>query len=104
MTVAIPINITLSVGSEGKPGRTAFIRYKGDPNPASRVPLHEWWFGTCWDSGNNRISNKDIILAFANKEGGAHVDDDLSAKYTVAKSQGQIVISGKPVSDVVRLG
>jgi hypothetical protein len=45
-----------------------------------------------------------MILALANKEGGAHVDDDMAANYKAAKNQGKISISGKPISDVVRLG
>jgi hypothetical protein len=103
MTVAVPLNITLKVGGAGNRGGTTFTRYRGDNNPESRVPLRDWWLGVCWDSGNNRVSNKDIILALANKEGGAHVDDDMTAKYKAAKSQGRIAIGGKPVSDLVRL-
>lgn len=104
MSVSIPINMTLRVGNAGTRGGTTFTRYRREKNPESRVPLRKWWFGTCWDSGTNQVSNKDIILALANKEGGAHVDGKLSANYGAAKNQGQIVIGGKPVSDVVRLG
>ncbi len=68
------------------------------------MPLKNWWFETCWDSGTNKVCNKDIVLAMTNKEGGAHVDGDASAKYTAAKNQGKIAIGGKPVSDVARLG
>jgi len=96
MSVIIPINMAITVGS------TKFIRYKGEGAP--KVKLSTWWTDPCWDSGNNRVSNQDIILALANKEGGAHASDDLSAKYKAAKGQGKIVIGGKPVNDVVRLG
>lgn len=97
-TIAIPVHLAMSGSS------TTFIRYRGDNDLKARVPLYDWWNGICWDSGTNKVSNKDIILALANKEGGAHVDDDLTAKYTVAKSQGRIVINGKPVSDLAKLG
>jgi len=97
-TIAIPVNMTMSNSG------TSFTRYRGDRDPKLRVPLNEWWFGVCWDSGTNKVSNKDIIMALANKEGGAHVDDDLTRKYKVAKNQGQLSINGKPVSDLVRLG
>jgi hypothetical protein len=40
----------------------------------------------------------------SNKEGGAHVDGDPSAKYAAANNQGKIAIGGKPVHDVARLG
>jgi hypothetical protein len=96
MTVTIPINMSMTVRS------TKFTRYKGESTP--RVRLYDWWTNPCWDSGNNKVSNKDIILALANKEGGAHVSDDISGKYKAAKDQGKIVIGGKPVSDVVRMG
>lgn len=96
MTVTIPVNLAVTTTS------TRFIRYKGEPTP--RVKLTNWWNDPCWDSGNNKISNRDMILAFANKEGGAHVDDDMAAKYKAAKGQGKIVIGGTPVNDVVRLG
>jgi hypothetical protein len=96
MTVTIPINVEMTVRS------TKFIRYKGESTP--RVKLSNWWTDPCWDSGNNKVSNKDIILALANKEGGAHVSGDFSAKYKAAKGQGKIVIGGKRVSDVARLG
>ena len=101
MTVTIPVNVSLRVGVTGT---TTFTRYQGDTNPASRVSMQRWWFGTCWDSGTNEISNKDIVLSLANKEGGAHVDAKLSAKYSAAKNQGHIMIGKKPVSDLARLG
>jgi hypothetical protein len=104
MSVAIPLNVTLRVGGAGSRGGTSFTRYRGDKSPEAKVPLQDWWLRPCWDSGNNQVSNKDIILALANKEGGAHVDDDLSAKYAAAKNQGRIAVNGRPVSDLARLG
>ncbi len=98
MAVAIPVNIMMS--DRG----TSFIRYHADNSAGSRVPLRDWWSGICWDSGTNQVSNKDIVLALANKEGGAHADDDLSAKYKAAKVQGRLAVNGKPISDVVRIG
>jgi hypothetical protein len=103
-SATIPINLTLTAGTSPNSNTTRFIRYEGDGGPESRVPLKKWWFAPCWDSGNNQISNKDIVLAMANKEGGAHVADDLDQKYRIAKTQGHIRIGGKLVSDVVRLG
>ncbi len=81
-TVTIPINITMTNRS------TKFTRYRGEQTP--RVKLTNWWDDPYWDSGTNKVSNRDMILAFANKEGGAHVDDDMAAKYTAAKNQGKL--------------
>jgi hypothetical protein len=103
MSIAIPINVSLRVGDAANQGST-FTRYQGDTNPGSRASMHRWWYGTCWDSGTNEISNQDIVLSLANKEGGAHVDAKLSANYSAAKNQGHIMIGKKPVSDLARLG
>jgi hypothetical protein len=97
-TLQVPININMSDSG------TSFMRYQRDDDLNSRVPLKEWWSNICWESGTIKVSNKDIVLALANKEGGAHVDDTLSRKYANVKSQGRIVVNGKPMSDVVRIG
>jgi hypothetical protein len=102
-TITIPINVTLRVGDAANQGST-LTRYRGDTNPASRVSLHRWWFGTCWNSGTNEVSNKDLVLSLANQEGGAHVDGNLSPNYEAAKNQGHIMIGRNPVSDLARLG
>jgi hypothetical protein len=98
MSVSIPINMTLSAH------KTSFTRYKPGGDSEARVPLKKWWFEPCWDSGTNKISNRDMVLSMTNKEGGAHVDGDVSAKYKSAKDQGRITIGQTPVKDIVRLG
>jgi len=98
MTVSIPVN--LSIGASG----AAFVRYKRGSDAEAKAPLRDWWLTPCWDSGNNKVSNKDIVLAMANKEGGAHVAADLSAKYEKAKGQGRLSIGEKSISDIARLG
>ncbi|MEX2489566.1 MAG: SEC-C metal-binding domain-containing protein [Pseudomonadales bacterium] len=41
-----------------------------------------WWDGIVFvDKNRTEFSRKDIVLALANKEGGAHVDPKLDAKY-----------------------
>lgn len=97
-SAAIPVN--LAFGSNA----TKFVRYKRGDTPDKKVPLEKWWNDPCWDSGSNEVSNKDLVLAIANKEGGAHVDGDTSAKYRTAKSQGKILINGRPISDIARMG
>jgi hypothetical protein len=98
MTTVIPVNLTFGMKS------TNFTRYKGNNDPNENAPLRDWWLNPCWDDFGHAISNKDLVLGLANKEGGAHVDGDMSAKYKAAKEQGRIVIGGTRVSDVVRLG
>jgi hypothetical protein len=100
VTRSIPLNVSMTVGAGVN--KASFTRYQKGQNP--KVLLRNWWTDTVWDSGSNKVSNKDIVLAMSNKEGAMHVDGDLSVKYAAAKNQGKIAISGKPVHDVARLG
>jgi hypothetical protein len=44
------------------------------------LPVKEWWSQVVHIHGaENRLTRKDIVLFAANKDGGAHVDDELSA-------------------------
>lgn len=100
VTRSIPLNVSMTIGAGVN--KASFTRYKKGQDP--KVPLRNWWIDILWDSGTNKVSNKDIVLAMSNKEGGAHVDGDPSVKYAAAKNQGKIAIDGKPVHDVARLG
>lgn len=100
VTRSIPLNVSMTIGAGVN--KASLTRYKKGQDP--KVPLRNWWIDILWDSGTNKVSNKDIVLAMSNKEGGAHVDGDPSAKYAAAKNQGKIAIDGKPVHDVARLG
>jgi hypothetical protein len=102
MSVTIPVNIVMSTGTAEARGFTKFLRYKGEKIPSAS--LSNWWNDPVWDSGSNRVSNRDLVLAFANKEGGAHVNDDMAHKYRAAKDQGHLHLGGKQVSDLARLG
>lgn len=54
-----------------------------DGSPFSRTASFDlWWNGIVFvDKNRNEFSRKDIVLSLANKEGGAHVDKKLDAKY-----------------------
>jgi len=46
------------------------------------VSFDQWWNGVIFvDLRGNRTSRRDLILAVANKDGGAHVDPVLDGKY-----------------------
>jgi hypothetical protein len=55
----------------------------GNPaKPYTFKPFGEWWQKTVIvDNKNQKFSRQKIILALANKEGGAHIDPELDADY-----------------------
>jgi hypothetical protein len=69
------------------------------PWAATRVPFTTWWEEiVIKDRQGNVFTRKDIILAMANKEGGAHVDPELDEAYarlTRFYSQGWQVRTGR---------
>jgi hypothetical protein len=98
MTITVPMKLMLECG------KVQFSRYPAGSNPNAKAYLKNWWIDTLWHSGTNAISNKQLVLAMANKEGGAHVDADFSAIYKKAKGQGVLQVGGFAVSDIARLG
>jgi len=51
-------------------------------SPPRWISFEEWWNGIIFvDRKDNKTSRKDLILAVANKDGGAHVDPVLNEKY-----------------------
>lgn len=54
----------------------------------SRIPFEEWWTNiVIRDTEGNEFSRRELVLALANKEGGAHVDPVAKADYeALAKS------------------
>lgn len=51
---------------------------RGDPFLMS---VDEWWNQRVWLLGARWITRRDIVLAAANKDGGAHVDAELTVEY-----------------------
>lgn len=55
------------------------------------IPVSKWWGQVVMVlDGKHRISRRDIVLAAANKDGGAHVDDKLSADYVALAKDGAV--------------
>jgi hypothetical protein len=82
--------------------RVRYDRKKLTPS-AQRVSLRDWWNEACWDSGANRITNKEIVLGLANKDGGAHIDGSGYPNYRKAKEQGQMFF-GQKLSNIGKMG
>jgi len=50
--------------------------------PPRKVPFDQWWNGIAFvDAQKTEFSRQDLVLALANKEGGAHVDRELDEDY-----------------------
>lgn len=53
-----------------------------DDMPIQELPFDEWWNEVIFmDKDKEETTRKDLILAVANKDGGAHVDPNLDEKY-----------------------
>jgi hypothetical protein len=70
---------------------------------SARTSLRDWWEQGCWDSGANSITNKEIILGLANKDGGAHIDGRGYPNYRKAKEQGQMFFH-QQLSNIAKMG
>ncbi len=81
------------------------VRYdrKKPTSATPRVVVREWWGEVCWNSGANSITNREIVLGLANKDGGAHVDGSGYPNYRKAKEQGQMFF-GQQLSNIAKMG
>jgi hypothetical protein len=59
----------------------------------------DWWNEGVWLEGAIALSRRDIVLSAANQDGGAHVDENPSAKTRMVKAGPRITvtINGKPL-------
>jgi hypothetical protein len=61
------------------------------PPPFIRwVAFDEWWNETVFDDRKgNQLGRRDVVLGLANKEGGAHVDQNLNLAYEAISRKSQ---------------
>ena len=45
------------------------------------LPVNAWWEQTVYIQGTVRLTRRSLTLGAADKDGGAHVDPNLSAEY-----------------------
>jgi hypothetical protein len=108
LTTALPFNprnlapylglVGMSIGSGG-------VRYSAHLEAASRVGtgkyllFKDWWnMKVLVDGNKNTFNRRQLVLALANKDGGAHVDPNLDPQYadlTRGNSAGWIAVDGK---------
>lgn len=72
-------------------GRAEYVPQLGDGPPINQfIPVSQWWDHVVMVLNCQRMSRKDIVLAAANKDGGAHVDAKLSAEYEALAKDGAV--------------
>ena len=65
-------------------GASRIIRDDFKQRAHELVPLERWWTDPYLVIGDVRSSKKQVVLDVANKDGGAHVDDDVPSRHVAA--------------------
>jgi hypothetical protein len=69
----------------GVDGSVTYIPYLGEGDPGRQQPAQafvDWWGETVMrDAVGNSFSRADLVIAVANQDGGAHIDERLNAAY-----------------------
>lgn len=86
---------TINMGAKGEFGYGPTL---DDFNPgiSCELTVDEWWNQTIWNiDATSKLTRKGIVLAAANKDGGAHVDNELTPDYKTLANEtwGTITIS-----------
>jgi hypothetical protein len=72
-------------------GETSYFPSLGGSPTKDSIPVSKWWDQTIFIlNTNTRLRRRDIVLAAANKDGGAHVDKKLSPDYEKLSSDGSV--------------
>lgn len=93
-----------------------YPRLDTDPGTWSRIPFEKWWnqpILRSWSRPNRLWTRRTLVLALANKDGGAHVDPDIdedfdcvlrrhAGRYIIAAAGGQLNVQASPVPPSVR--
>jgi hypothetical protein len=72
--------IMISTGS-GHSGYVAPLDNLAPPRVRPKVTFDTWWNKVVFVVGEIRLTRRDLVLAIANKDGGAHVDPELDRRY-----------------------
>lgn len=72
-------------------GKCEYFPQLGDGPINELAPVSKWWNQVVMVlDGKHRITRKNIVLAAANKDGGAHVDAKLTAEYAALAKDGAV--------------
>jgi hypothetical protein len=68
-------------------GPRGYLAKLGGATSAARLRFEEWWNAPALEGPGLVFPRRGVVLALANKEGGAHVDPDLDADYAAVSRQ-----------------
>lgn len=99
--------LQLAIGSGGASSYRAPLDDR-HPGLLQWIPFVEWWSEVVIDDRKgNRLTRKELVLALANKEGGAHVDPALTPSYEALRGSPFWVVESahgtKPLAGRVEL-
>lgn len=79
----------LAIPKQGKDGRFKMQPSLGQREHWVLVSVDEWWNHVIWmhHQDAQMLSRKDLVLAAANKDGGAHVDLEVPQNYDAIKKR-----------------
>lgn len=67
-------------------GNYSYLPSLSDGPHSFSIPVSKWWDQVVFVAGGARLSRRKIVLAAANKDGGAHVDETLDPEYEALTS------------------
>ncbi len=71
-------------------GKAAYFPQLGNGPINESIPISMWWNQVVMILGEYHITRKKIVLAAANKDGGAHVDTKLTKEYEALSKEGAV--------------
>lgn len=77
----INVGVHDGVGGEAKYWPLCDERYFRAPQQSRLLPFHDWWTEVVFRNDNQYLTRGDLVLAIANKDGGAHVDSQVDLHY-----------------------
>lgn len=71
-------------------GPSGYTAKLGDASTKELIPMDKWWSQPVVILDRVPVSRRDIVLAAANKDGGAHVDASLTPEYESLSTPGSV--------------
>lgn len=78
----INVGVNNGVGGEARYWPLCNEKYFPMPSSKASIPFKQWWeTEVIFSSPTSRLTRKELVLAVANKDGGAHFDSKVQKKY-----------------------